>query len=97
MKLSRKIVGACFLILSFLLLLFSLLNPPVEIKKITYADGCIEVYHNNNLITPECLEGRIMQAAVLQRQKENNVWAYNVMNFNKSVMKQLNESIAKWN
>ena len=36
--------------------------------EIKYADGCIEIFKNDNLTTPECTEGRRLEE--LRKQQE---------------------------
>jgi hypothetical protein len=49
----------------------------VQTVKITYQDGCVEVYKNNNLSTPECTQGRLLD---YQRQLEYNRTHYGTWN-----------------
>jgi len=40
-----------------------------RVVKIKYADGCVEVYKNENLTTPECINGRFL---LVQAEEEYN-------------------------
>lgn len=48
---------------------------------VTYPDGCIENYENGELVTPECIEGRL-----LQEQNNRNPIAINTLNMNDNVL-----------
>lgn len=45
---------------------------------IYFPDGCQEVYENGKLITPECIEGRV----ILEKQKEEKEWYNNTITLN---------------
>ena len=71
MEKKKKIIGTILIIFivvcSVLLYIYrdiAFLNK-MEIK---YPDGCVEKYENGDLITPECIEGRI-----LMKQQNNPI------------------------
>ena len=43
--------------------------------KITYPDGCVELYKNDNMTTPECTKGRLMQYQQ-ELQRNNTRYGY---------------------
>lgn len=56
-----------------LLLIFKHDSAFVKTMKIRYPDGCTETYVNNNLTTPECTAGRILEQ---QRRTQNTGMNY---------------------
>jgi len=72
METSKKILATVLIILiiSLCIGLYAYRDTIFMTKvSLTYPDGCIEKYENNELITPECTEGRLLKE---QQEKMNN-------------------------
>ena len=64
MKKNRKIIAGCLIAFIIIVsILTYVYRDQVFLHKmsIRYPDNCVEKFENGNLITPECIEGRILK------------------------------------
>jgi len=72
METSKKIlVGVLVTILVVTSAITIIYKDKIFLHKMTvrYPDGCEEKFENGNLVTPECIEGRLLK----QQQESNNM------------------------
>ena len=75
METNKKIIAGC--LVGFILIASILTYVYKDViflhkMSITYPDGCIEKYENGDLITPECIEGRILKEQLNQENIMGN-------------------------
>lgn len=78
---KRTYVGIGMIIIIIIMSIFLALNWQtafVRTVKITYGDGCVETFKNENLTTPECTNGRMLdKLAKLAHNNTNNYGGFN--------------------
>jgi hypothetical protein len=57
-------------------LMFNYKTAFAQTMKITYYDGCVEIYRNGNMTSPECTQGRLLdyQEQLRVNASQNQPW-----------------------
>lgn len=84
MDTKKKIIVICLIAIMAIGIVFMFVKGKdlfTQTIKITYPDGCIEVYKGDNMTTPICTEGRLLKEMADEQQVQNS-WKNNLINPN---------------